>query len=275
MTPPSLRVATYNVHKCRGLDGRINPERIASILHSLNADVIAIQEILDIRDGRPELDQVRRIAAQLSGYSFCFGENRTLNGGPYGNLTLSRFPVTTCHNYDVTYHKRERRGCLRTDVALRRHVGADAFVRPRELRQRDGQQENLVLHIFNVHLGTGFIERRHQARHLLSDKLLHSRELAGPRIVVGDFNEWTRGLASRLMGDAFEAVNPRSHLRYPRSYPGILPLLHLDHFYYDKHLALKSFKLHRSRAALVASDHLPMVAEFTVAESATTPPRDK
>jgi endonuclease/exonuclease/phosphatase family metal-dependent hydrolase len=91
-----------------------------------------------------------------------------------------------------------------------------------------------VLHVFNVHLGTSFIERRHQARRLLSDEVLNRIECRGPRIVVGDFNEWTRGLASRLMVAAFEVVEPRTFLRNARTYPGVLPLLHLDHFYYDK-----------------------------------------
>jgi endonuclease/exonuclease/phosphatase family metal-dependent hydrolase len=121
-----------------------------------------------------------------------------------------------------------------------------------------------LLHIFNVHLGTRFIERRHQARKLVSDKVLNSKEHRGARIVVGDFNEWTRGLASRLMGDSFAAVEPKAFLRYARTYPGIFPVLHLDHFYYDKQIVLKDFRLHRSRKALVASDHLPLVAEFEV-----------
>ena len=69
------------------------------------------------------------------------------------------------------------------------------------------------------------------------------------------------------MGHAFAEVKPGKFLRYSRTYPGILPMLHLDHFYYDKHLALKSFRMHRSRTALVASDHLPMVADFEIAEA--------
>ena len=237
----SIRLATYNIHKCRGLDRRTNPERIAAVIAELDADVVAIQEVLDVHNGRPEFDQARRISARLGGYDRCFGENRTLHGGPYGNMTLSRFPVQICQNYDLTWRHRERRGCLRTDVSL---------------------SDEAVLHVFNVHLGTGFIERRHQARRLLSDQVLNQVERRGPRIVVGDFNEWTRGLTSRLMKDAFEAVEPRAFLRYARTYPGVLPVLHLDHFYYDSQLALKSFRLHRSRTALVASDHLPLVAEF-------------
>ena len=96
-------------------------------------------------------------------------------------MTLSRFPVQLCQNYDVTWRKRERRGCLRTDLQI---------------------SDSAALHIFNVHLGTGFIERRHQVRRLLSADVLNQTAFRGPRIVVGDFNEWTRGLASRFMKDA-------------------------------------------------------------------------
>jgi endonuclease/exonuclease/phosphatase family metal-dependent hydrolase len=54
-------------------------------------------------------------------------------------------------------------------------------------------------------------------------------------------------------------------LRYGRSYPGLLPLLHLDHYYFDPTLRVCSFKVQRSRKALIASDHLPMFADFTFA----------
>jgi endonuclease/exonuclease/phosphatase family metal-dependent hydrolase len=245
MTTP-LRVVTYNIHKCRGIDRRVDPDRIAAVLSEFDADVIALQEILDAQNGKPEWDQARRIHANFPAYQRCFGENRPLRGGVYGNMTLSRFPVQLCRNYDVSWRHRERRGCLRSDLLL---------------------PDGAVLHLFNVHLGTSFIERRHQARQLLSDKVLNRRECCGPRIIVGDFNEWTRGLASRLMGDVFEALDPRAFARYPRSYPGFFPLLHLDHFYYDRHLSLKSFRIHRGRKALVASDHLPMVAEFEIKPS--------
>ena len=233
-------IATYNVHKCRGLDRRTDSERIAAVIRELDADVIAVQEILDVHNARPEHDQARRIESALDDYRSCFGENRTLYGGAYGNLTLSRLPFAACTNYDITWRDRERRGCLRTDISLGKST----------------------LHVFNVHLGTSFVERRHQARRLLTEAVLKHTELSGPRIVVGDFNEWTRGLASRLMGEEFAAVDLRAHLRYARTYPGVFPFLHLDHFYYDKSLELRSFRLHRSRRALLASDHLPLVAEF-------------
>jgi endonuclease/exonuclease/phosphatase family metal-dependent hydrolase len=102
----------------------------------------------------------------------------------------------------------------------------------------------------------------------MSDEMLSKKQWAGPRIVVGDFNEWTRGLASRLMGEIFEAAKPTTFLRQGRTYPGVFPVLHLDHFYYEKHLLLRSFRVHRTRRSLAASDHLPLVAEFELANPA-------
>ena len=239
-----VRIATYNIHKCRGLDRRTDPARIAAIIRQLDADVVALQEVLDVRDGKPEYDQARQLVALLNGYHWTFGENRQLHGGAYGNMTLSRFVPSFSFNYDLTWRHRERRGCLRTDFDL-------------------GGGE--VLHVFNVHLGTSFVERRHQARRLVSPHVLDwDSKAAGRRVVVGDFNEWTRGLVSRLMGSTFKTANPRAFLRYGRTYPGVFPVLHLDHFYFDSSVMLVSFRPHRSRQALTASDHLPLVAEFKI-----------
>ncbi len=69
----TIRIATYNVHKCRGLDGRVHPARVADVLGKLGADVIALQEVLRIPDGKPEEDQAQFIADRLGGYLVHFG----------------------------------------------------------------------------------------------------------------------------------------------------------------------------------------------------------
>jgi endonuclease/exonuclease/phosphatase family metal-dependent hydrolase len=241
----TLRIVTYNAHKCRGLDRRVRPERISEALRELDADVVALQEVLSVEGRERERDQARFIAGEL-GMEYRIGENRRLRGGAYGNAILSRLPIRMAQNYDITWRGRERRGCLRADLL----VG-----------------ESALLHVFNIHLGTAFIERRHQARQLVSPEILNNAELRGARLVVGDFNEWTRGLASRLLASHFESADIRRHLRRARTYPGVLPLLHLDHIYYDEALELKSLTLHRSSTALIASDHLPLVADFRLRSS--------
>lgn len=237
-----LRVATYNVHKCRGMDGRIRPERITRVLEELDADIIALQEVVSLRVPDRRKDQARYIADVL-GFHFHLGENRRLNGAPYGNLLLSRFPVHRVRNYDVSVPRREPRGCLRADLQF---------------------GNGFVLHVFNVHLGTSFRERRKQAGRLMHEEILKNRELDGARIILGDFNEWTRGLASRLLTAHFRSADVREHLGRSRTYPGVLPFLHLDHIYFDPVLKLERLRLHRSRRTLLASDHLPLVADFAL-----------
>ena len=57
---------------------------------------------------------------------------------------------------------------------------------------------------------------------------------------------------------------PEHGLRFPRTFPGMLPLLSLDYFYYEAPLELQATNLWRSRKALVASDHLPLIADFRI-----------
>jgi endonuclease/exonuclease/phosphatase family metal-dependent hydrolase len=122
--------------------------------------------------------------------------------------------------------------------------------------------DDRLLHFFNVHLGTAFMERRYQGRELIGPRILAQLGLTGPRVIVGDFNEWTRGLCTTLMSAQFAAADLKRLARSARTYPGILPMMNLDHIYFDRTMELKSIELFRSRTALIASDHLPLVAEF-------------
>jgi endonuclease/exonuclease/phosphatase family metal-dependent hydrolase len=244
-----IRIATYNIHKCRGLDRRISPTRIIGVLREIDADIIALQEVVSIANGAREADQVRFIAEEL-GYAHCFGKNRQLRSGLYGNMVLTRLPLHSWCNYDLSWRRWERRGCLRADIVL---------------------PNSRLLHVFNVHLGLAFTERRHQARRLVGPEILANASLQGARIMLGDFNEWTRGLASRLLSSHLESVDVRHHIGRTKTYPGVLPMLHLDHIYFDSSLQLERFTMHRSRTALVASDHVPLVAEFSLQDETEEP----
>ncbi len=237
-----LRVATYNIHKCQGFDRRTLPARIIDVLRELDADVLCLQEVVNAPGGSPNDNQAGGIAGALPEYAWAFGANRPLRGGTYGNMTLSRVPVLGWRNIDIT-DKREPRGVLQTDLS---------------------PAEGQVLHLFNVHLGTGFMERRAQAARLMSEDVLAQPALRGPRLVVGDFNEWTQGLTTKLLRDSFATFKPRHAARFPKTFPGMLPLMTLDHCYFEPPLQLVQTRLWRSRTALVASDHLPLVADFRV-----------
>ena len=88
-----------------------------------------------------------------------------------------------------------------------------------------------MLHIYNVHLGTAVLERRYQAARLAA--FVHDHRIKAPKVILGDFNEWMKGLATQTLSALFESIDIAQHLKRRRTYPGLFPLLHLDHIYYE------------------------------------------
>ena len=234
---PTLRVATYNVHRCRGIDGRTRPDRIAAVLRSVDADVIALQEVIGA--GPHSGGHAEELGAAL-GMGWVMAPARQLRGHHFGNAVLSRFPITHHLEHDLSWKTCE----------------------PRRLQRVDVMVDGCTLHVYNVHLGTAILERRHQAQRLAS--IVTDRHVGGPKIVLGDFNEWMRGLATELLTDRLNSVDLRNYLRRRRTYPGLFPILHLDHIYYTGRLEVLGVDLPRTRLSLVASDHLPLVADVRI-----------
>jgi len=107
-----VRVATYNIHKCRGLDGRTRPDRIAEVLQGIGADVIALQEVIGA--GAWHEGQAQEIGAAL-GMGWVMATTRVLRRHAYGNVVLSRFPIVHHVRYDLSWKTCEPRCCQRVD----------------------------------------------------------------------------------------------------------------------------------------------------------------
>lgn len=232
-----VRIATYNVHRCRGMDRRTDPARIAKVIQSLDADVVAMQEVIGA--GASGVDQAQEIGA-ITGMGWVMAAAREFRGHLYGNVVMSRYSMTSHAQCDLTWRACEHRNAQRVDVDL------------------DGR----ILHVFNVHLGTALMERRHQASRLAA--YVHDKRVTGPKIVVGDFNEWTKGLATKVLSEKLKALDLYPYLKRRVTYPGIFPVLHLDHIYYEGELEVRKVELPRTRLSLMASDHLPLVVELRV-----------
>ena len=235
--PTALRIATYNIHRCRGLDGRTRPERIIGVLKAVDADVVALQEVVGA--GPHGGGQAEELGAAL-GMGWIMSSARLLRGHQFGNMVLSRFPITQHVEHDLSWKTCEARRMQRVDVSV----------------------NGSTLHVYNVHLGTALLERRHQAERLAS--IVTDRHVPGPKLVLGDFNEWMKGLVTSTLSARLNSVDLRDFLKHRRTYPGVFPLLHLDHIYYAGHLEIVGIELPRTRLSLVASDHLPLVADVRV-----------
>ncbi len=204
----------------------------------IGADVVALQEV--IGSNTYTAGHAEELGAAL-GMGWVMAPTRRLRGHLFGNVVLSRLPIRAHSQYDLSWKRREPRCCQRVDLAVSDHT----------------------IHLYNVHLGTSLLERRYQAVRLAA--VVHDRRIAGPKVVLGDFNEWTRGLATRMLTEKLQSVDLFAHLRRRRTYPGVFPVLHLDHIYYEgARVQVRNVELPRTARALIASDHLPLVADLRI-----------
>jgi endonuclease/exonuclease/phosphatase family metal-dependent hydrolase len=228
-----LTIASYNIHKARGLDRRIDLSRIAAVIAELDADVVGIQEVY-----RPQAEAL----AECLGLRAVMAVTHERADGSYGNAVLTRLTVRDHDTFDLTRQRREPRGGVRVDMVV------------------DGRD----LHLFNVHFGLRIWERAEQVELLVRQHVLRE-ELPGPRIVVGDLNEWFPGAVGRTLRRQLLGARVR------RTHPAPLPLFALDRIYWDRALHGDGVRVHRSRLARVASDHLPIVARLRLPRLVAAP----
>lgn len=245
----NFKLVTYNIHRAIGLDRRFRLDRIMDILADHDGDIVLLQEVDEGVPRSRGMNLARVLAAELGYAHYAVGHNVSLRKGRYGNATLSRFPIVRERNIDLTVAERKRRGCQHTTIRLVNGLSA--------ARQLD---------VFNLHLGLSARERQRQA-----GVLARSREMSGldpdmPCLLGGDFNDWrsllraffVEGLGFRCATDRDTELGPRAI----RTYPSFTPRGALDRIYYRGGLRLRSVSCCRHQSARIASDHLPVVAEF-------------
>ena len=219
------------------MDGRTMPSRTIDVLRNLNADIIALQEVIGA--GPDDSGQAAEIGAAL-GMGWVMASVRHLRGHQFGNVVLYHFPIRQHVQYDLSWRTCEPRCCQRADIVV----------------------DDKTLHLFNVHLGTAFRERKNQAERVAS--IMRDSRIQRPKILLGDFNEWSGGLATAALTEKLQAIDLSIHLKRKRTYPGILPLLHLDHIYHEGEVEIAGVEIPRTRKSMMASDHLPFLAELKV-----------
>jgi endonuclease/exonuclease/phosphatase family metal-dependent hydrolase len=234
-----LTIASYNIHGGVGLDRRRDLDRIAAVIEEIRPDVIGLQEVIRAA-GRGPADQAAYLASKLS-MSGAMAVARWIGNAGFGNAVLTRLPVLHWTAHDLSHGRCEPRGCLRVDLGL-----------------AAGK-----LHVFNCHFGLSFRERREQLR-LMAEVLGVTAGVDGPRVLLGDFNEWHRGPVGRGFRREFPSLASRAR----RTFPALFPVFALDRIYWDAELEGQRVRIHRSRLARRASDHLPVVADLHLSRHA-------
>lgn len=227
-----MRLASYNIRKAVGTDRRRDPHRVIEVINGLEADVVVLQEA-DRRLGPRPSALPRRMISDLTDYVPADLGQSAVSLGYHGNAVLVR------RGHEVT-------GVSRFDLPGLEPRGAVAV------------EIDRALTIAGVHLG---LMRRH--RHVQMRALRGLLDpTPGPTIILGDFNEWSRTAGMEEFSYAFRLHAPGA------SYPTMRPTGHLDRIAHSHDVRLLDAGVHDSRLARVASDHLPIWAEFDLSPQA-------
>ena len=228
-----LTFASYNIHKGVGLDRRRDPERILSVLHEIDADIIALQEA-DRRIGerasvlpRADIDDTRWRVIEVA--------RRPRSIGWHGNALLVRRGIDIVSGEALDLPTIEPRGAACGEIVVEGHS----------------------LRVIGTHLDLSGLRRRDQIRSLLGFCNACDRNL--PTVIMGDFNQWGRQTgAMREFAHGWHIVTPG------RSYPSRQPVATLDRIVASTHWNVVSSDVHHTALSTVASDHLPVKAVLSL-----------
>lgn len=242
----SIRIASYNIHKCIGTDGHFDPGRILAVLEEIDADVLALQEA-DLRFGDKKgllnleavHDRLGLIPAPLEGAQ--------KNHGWRGNVVLVREAIVD-KTHQLVLPGVEPRGAVVVDLVAK----------------------EMPIRVIATHFG---LLRHSRARQV--SEVLRAADHPARRCVLlmGDLNEWRTGRRSALTGlePIFGPVE-----KFMPSYPSKFPMLALDRILCSPRHLLHDMEVHASKLARIASDHLPIKGRLQVdaeARAEVAPPR--
>ena len=249
---PCITLASYNMHKAVGLDGRRDPHRVLTVLQEIDADVVALQEA-DKRIGgrgstvphelidshglynpvhlgvrhRRMLDKARKHTDRLLNVN-------TRNIGWHGNAILVKRHVGVLDCAALDLPMLEPRGAVMAELLI------------------DGRPIRVV----GMHLDLSGLWRKRQVRAIID--AIGRRPQKMPTVLMGDTNEWRTeaGCLKELNGEFQVApTGPSFHARHP--------VAALDRIIVDRALNIEAAGVHMSAAARRASDHLPIWARVS------------
>lgn len=255
-----LHVCTYNIHKgFSQFNTRMVVHELRRSLRTLAPDLVFLQEVQGLHLGHaeqhrnwPDTPQHEFLAEDVW-HDTAYGGNTIYDHGHHGNAILSRFPILSSHNQDISELRFEKRGMLHCEVAL---PGWD-----------------VPLHCVCVHLGLTAPARKRQMQ-VLAERMEEIAPGDTPLIIAGDFNDWHNRagnlIAERLgMVEVFGGASGSP----ARSFPASLPMLRLDRIY-ARGFSIERAEVHFGPPWSKISDHAALSAHIS-AHLTPPPPSTK
>jgi endonuclease/exonuclease/phosphatase family metal-dependent hydrolase len=280
-----LRIVSYNIHKGRSATGA--HESLSDLrlgLYGLRPDLLFLQEV----QGRNERDSIldaqhESLAAALD-MSVAYGCNAVHAQTDHGNALLSRYPILSYENQDISDHRLEQRGLLHATILV----------------------DETPVHCVVVHLGLLAAGRSRQISAIV-DRIKRLVPAQDPLLIAGDFNDWNNRLAPQFVRQlglyevfsasphglsarqlplsksvrnlgrslrSFHLAKPPAELVFelgvngaarhtlpPRTFPSAFPWLRLDRIYQRGFAVRKANVLHGHPWSQL-SDHVPILTEL-------------
>ncbi|WP_206211778.1 endonuclease/exonuclease/phosphatase family protein [Wenzhouxiangella sp. XN24] len=240
----TLRLMTYNVHSCIGMDGKLDAQRIARVISRFSPDIVALQE-LDVGRSRTRgIDQAHEIARYLE-MDFHFHPAMHLEEELYGDAVLSHLPMRLVKAGALPgladKPGLEPRGALWVAIE---HCGTE-------------------IQVINTHLGLSRRERLAQVDALLGEEWLGHEACRDPVIFCGDLNAMPRSRTHRRLARRMRDVQDEAPEHRPRgTFSSRFPSMRIDHVFIGAGLIVDRIDVPDSELVRVASDHLPLLAEL-------------
>ena len=243
------RLITYNVHRCVGMDRKLDLDRVAGVIAEFEPDIVCLQE-LDVGRARTGgVDQAAEIASKLA-MSVHFHPAMRVEAELYGDAILTHLPEQL----------------VKTD-ALPTVAGIPGLEPRGALWTRIGVAGQWV-NVLNTHLGLVPREQRRQATALVGRDWLGRRDCTGPTILTGDFNATSITRPYRILAGRLEDAQRRLGLKPSvKTFPSSFPAIRIDHAFVSPEIRVTQVRSSFSPLARMASDHLPLILDFEVEPS--------
>lgn len=226
-----IKVVTYNIRTCKGMDGKVDLPRVAMVLKSLDADIIALQEV-DMGNPRTWLVKQANVLARLLDMGCVYGEASRYRIGSFGNAVLSRFPIKGYINHQL----------------------------PAPNPQRSMQEVHLdvngqMIRVFNTHLELNRDLRLTQIRDFIVPLIQSS---SAPAIFAGDFNETPDDPGVKFLTDCFTDSFVVNSGLLDNTFTSYNPAERIDFIFLNDGFQALDYRIQFADA----SDHLPVFSKI-------------